>query len=98
MNNIKLPAAIKTSFIGRLEIVFDKFQFYFNDRPFNVSWCRDPFNLKIDPCAQESEKLEDLKVLNAMKLAFKNKNDVSSSWWSLHDEYPLLSKFVLMIT
>ena len=32
-----------------------------------------------------------MKVLNAVKVAFKNRNDVSS-WLFLHDAFPLLSK------
>ena len=33
-----------------------------------------------------------MKVANVGRLAFKNKNDVSSFWFSLHDKNPLLSK------
>ena len=41
---------------------------------------------------EEAEELAELKVSNAMKQAFKNREDVSSFWLSLHDSFPILSK------
>ena len=58
------------------------------DDTLRVSWHRGPFNIEIDPNAEEAE----FKVSNAMKLAFNNKTDDSSFWLSLHDLYPLLRK------
>lgn len=92
MNRIKLPDDIKSCIVGHLEIVSAEFRSYFNDAPLHVPWYRDPFKTEIDFFAEEAEELAELKASNAMKLAFNNKNDVSSFWLSLHDSYSLLSK------
>ncbi|CAM1292368.1 Uncharacterised protein r2_g159 [Pycnogonum litorale] len=90
---IELPIGIKTCIIGHLEILSTEFRSYLGDAPLHVPWHRDPFNTEIDPIQEEeAEELAELKVSNAMKLAFKNKEDVSSFWLSMHDSYPLLSK------
>ena len=89
---IELPVGIKTCIIGHLEIVSAEFRYYFDDAPLPVPWHRDPFNTEIDLIEEAAEELAELKVSNAMKLAFKNKEDVSSFWLSLHDSYPLLGK------
>ena len=65
---------------------------YFNAPPLYVSWHKSPFNIEVDPIAEEAEELSELKVLNAVEVAFKNRNDISSFWLSLHVAYPLLSK------
>ena len=75
---IELPVGIKTCIIGHLEIVSAEFRSYFDDAPLPVPWHRDPFNTEIDPIEEAAEELAELKVSNAIKLAFKNKEDVSS--------------------
>ncbi|XP_068250817.1 protein FAM200A-like [Palaemon carinicauda] len=52
----------------------------------------DPFNTEIEPTEDEAEELAELKVSKAMKLAFSNREDLSSFWLSVQDAYPLLSK------
>ena len=83
---------IKTCIIEHLETVSAEFQSYFNDNMLHVSWYRDQFNPEVDPNAEEAEKLVEFKVSNAIKLAFHNKTDDSSFWFSIHDSYPLLNK------
>ena len=70
----------------------------------HVSWYRDPFNTEVDPNAfnpnaKEAEELIEFKVSNAIKLAFNDKTDYFSFWWSLHDPYAVLSQkaFVIIV-
>lgn len=70
MKGTEFPVSIRDCIIGHLQ-----FGTYFNDATLYVPWLRDPFNTKIDP-AEDVEKLTELKVSNAMKLAFKNKEDI----------------------
>ena len=92
MNRIELPVGINTCIKDHLEVLCAEFQSYFNDPPLYVSWHKNPFSIEVDPIEEEAEELSELKVSNAVKVAFKNRNDISSFWLSLHDAYPLLSK------
>ena len=97
MNGIDLPVNIKTCVIEHLETTSAEFQSYFNDDTLHVLWYRDPFNIEIDPNAEEAEELAQFKVSNAIKLAFNNKTEDFRFWLSLHESYPLLSKKVSAI-
>ncbi|XP_068246572.1 protein FAM200A-like [Palaemon carinicauda] len=89
---IELPIGIKDCIIGHLDILSAEFKSYFDDAPLDVPWHRDPFNTEIEPTEDEAEELAELKVSKAMKLAFSNREDLSSFWLSVQDAYPLLSK------
>ena len=80
-----MPDNIKTCIMEHLEIVSAEFRSYFNDDTLRFSWYRDPFNTEIDPNAEEAEELAEIKVLNAMKLAFNNKTDDYSFWLFLQN-------------
>ena len=92
MNRIELPVDINTCIKDHLQVLCAEFQSYFNDPPLYVSWHKNPFNVEVDPNAEEAEELSELKVSNGVKVAFKSRSDISSFWLSLHDAYPLLSK------
>ncbi|XP_068208422.1 protein FAM200A-like [Palaemon carinicauda] len=89
---IELPIGIKDCIIGHLDILSAEFKSYFDDAPLDVPWHRDPFNTEIEPTEDEAEELAELKVSKAMKLAFSNREDLSSFWLSVQDAYPLFSK------
>ena len=50
---------------------------------------RDPYNIEIDPNAEEAEELAEFKLSNAIKLAFNDKTDDSSFWcpFMIHTHY-----------
>ncbi|KAF2365033.1 HAT C-terminal dimerization domain [Trinorchestia longiramus] len=89
---IELPVSIKDCITGHLDSLSAEFECYFDDNPLDVPWHRDPLNAEIEPTENEAEELAEFKVSKAMKLAFNNREDLSSFWWSVHDAYPLLSK------
>ncbi|QQP39543.1 Uncharacterized protein FKW44_020461, partial [Caligus rogercresseyi] len=89
---IELPIGIKDCIIGHLDILSAEFKSYFDDAPLDVPWHRDPFNTEIEPTEDEAEELAELKVSKAMKLAFSNREDLSSFWLSVQGAYPLFSK------
>ena len=92
MKTIDLPDNIKTCIIEHLEIVTFEFRSYLNDYTLHVLWYKDPFNTETYHNAGKVDELTEFKILNAIKLAFINKTEDSSSWLSVHDLYPLLSK------
>ena len=92
MITIDVPDNIKTCNTEHLEIVSVKFRSYFNEDTLHISWYRDPSNREVDPNDEKAKELAEIEVSNAMKLAFNNKTDKSSFWFSLHDSYSLLSK------
>ena len=56
MNSIDLSDNIKTCIIEHLEIVSAEFRSYFHHNTLHLSWYRHPFNIEIDPNAEEAEE------------------------------------------